>query len=104
MFFVLRYHSVVRRWSLRTKILVAASALLLALIGATLAYVGWQANDFVGQRVTEDLDESRSVIAAAEADRLATLRLTAQVLASFPQLRALLENTDAATIRDVLRD
>lgn len=93
-----------RQWSLRTKILVAASGLLLALIGATLAYVGWQANDFVGQRITEDLDDSRSVIAAAEADRLSTLRLTAQVLASFPQLRALLENTDAATIRDVLRD
>src|SRR5262245_57822946 len=32
------------------------------------------------------------------------LQRTAQVLASFPQSRALLENTDSATIRDVLLD
>lgn len=77
---------------------------MLALIGATLAYVGWQANEFVSQRIDEDLGDSREVVAAAEANRFATLRLTAQVLASFPQLRALLETTDAATIRDVLQD
>lgn len=64
---------------------------MLALIGATLAYVGWQANAFVGQRIADDLDGSTAVIAAAEADRFGTLQLTAQVLASFPQLRALLE-------------
>ena len=93
-----------RRWSLRTKILLASSVILLALIGATLAYVGWQANDFVGERISGDLEDSSAVIAAAEADRFAMLQLTAQVLASFPQLRALLENTDAATIRDVLLD
>jgi class 3 adenylate cyclase len=94
----------VRRWSLRTKILIASSATLLALVGATLAYVSWQANQFVGQRIAGDLEDSGDAIAAAEAERFATLQLTAQVLASFPQLRALLENTDAATIRDVLRD
>ncbi len=93
-----------RRWSLRTKILLASSVILLALIGATLAYVGWQANEFVGERMSGDLEESSSAIAAAEADRFAMLQLTAQVLASFPQLRALLENTDTATIRDVLLD
>ena len=93
-----------RRWSLHTKILIASSGTLLALIGATLAYVGWQANAFVGQRIVDDLSGSTAVIAAAEADRFGTLQLTAQVLASFPQLRALLENTDSATIRDVLND
>jgi class 3 adenylate cyclase len=94
----------VGRWSLRTKILIASSGTLLALIGATLAYVGWEANAFVGERIADDLDGSTAVIAAAEADRFATLQLTAQVLASFPQLRALLESTDSATIRDVLND
>ncbi|MGH9173894.1 MAG: adenylate/guanylate cyclase domain-containing protein [Vicinamibacterales bacterium] len=93
-----------RRWSLRTKILLASSATLLALIGATLAYVSVQADDFVGSKIAEDLEDSGEVIKAAEAERFATLQLTAQVLASVPQLRALLENTDAATIRDVLRD
>jgi class 3 adenylate cyclase len=84
--------------------LLASSVTLLALIGATLAYVGWQANAFVGERIGGDLEGSSAIIASAEADRYAMLQLTAQVLASFPQLRALLENTDAATIRDVLLD
>ncbi len=96
--------STVRQWSLRTKILLASSATLLALIGATLLYVSAQADQFVGSRIAEDLEDSVDVIKAVEADRFATLQLTAQVLASVPQLRALLENTDAATIRDVLRD
>lgn len=94
----------VRRWSLRTKILLASAATLLALIGATLAYVSVQADDFVGSRMAEDLERSAELIDAAESERFATLQLTAQVLASVPQLRALLENTDAATIRDVLQD
>ena len=93
-----------RRWSLRTKILIASSGTLLALIGATLAYVSWQANDYVNQRIQADLQGSSDVIAAADADRFATLQLTAQVLAAVPQLRPLLETKDAATIRDVLRD
>ena len=93
-----------RRWSLRTKILIASSGTLLALIGATLAYVSWQANDYVNQRIQADLQGSSDVIAAADADRFATLQLTAQVLAAVPQIRPLLETNDAATIRDVLRD
>jgi class 3 adenylate cyclase len=94
----------VRRWSLRTKILAASGGTLLTMIGATLAYVGWQANGFVAQRIADDLQGSTALISGIEVDRLNTLQLTAQVLASFPQLRALLENTDAATIRDVLND
>ena len=54
--------------------------------------------------MADDLERSAELIAAAESERFATLQLTAQVLASVPQLRALLENTDAATIRDVLQD
>jgi class 3 adenylate cyclase len=94
----------VRRWSLRTKILIASAGLTLALIVATLAYVSAQAERFVGERLSADLANSASVIATTESDRFDTLQLTAQVIASFPQLRALLEATDAATIRDFLRD
>lgn len=93
-----------RRWSLRTKILIASAGLTLALIVATLAYVSAQANRFVGERLSADLANSAAVIATTESDRFDTLQLTAQVIASFPQLRALLEATDAATIRDFLRD
>ena len=35
--------------------------------------------------------------------RLERLQLTARLLASFPELKALFETTDAATIRDFLR-
>lgn len=93
-----------RRWSLRTKILIASAGLILALIVATLAYVGAQANRFVGERLSADLASSAAVISTTESERFDTLQLTAQVIASFPQLRALLESTDAATIRDFLRD
>jgi class 3 adenylate cyclase len=94
----------VRQWPLRAKILLASSVMVLALIGATLAYVGVQANAFATERMTEDLAASEQIVKSAEADRFRNLQLTAQVLASFPQLRALLETTDAATIRDFLRD
>ncbi len=93
-----------RGWSLRTKILAASAGTLLVMIGATLAYVRWQANGFVAERIAADLEGSTTIIAGIEAERLGALQLTAQVLASFPQFRALLENTDAATIRDFLAD
>src|SRR5690606_24217933 len=63
-----------------------------------------QANRFVAERLSADLASSAAIIAATESDRFDRLQLTAQVIASFPQLRALLEATDAATVRDFLRD
>jgi class 3 adenylate cyclase len=94
----------VRRLSLRTKILLGASLTLVTVIGAALAYVGVQANHFVGERLAADLERGRDLIATAEAERFASLQLTSEVIASFPQLRALLETTDAATIREFLLD
>jgi class 3 adenylate cyclase len=89
---------------LRAKILIASGGLVLTLVAATLAYVSWQANAFVAERLSADLAASAAAIRGVESDRFDTLQLTAQVIASFPQLRALLDVTDAATIRDVLRD
>ena len=91
-----------RNWSLRTKILLASSAILVGLIGATLAYVSVQSNRFVGDRIAADLQRTTELLTAGEAERFANLRLTAEILASFPQLRALL-GTDAATVRDFLQ-
>lgn len=89
--------------SLRARLLLASSAILAGLIGATLLYVSWQANRFVGERLTADLRRTRELAAAQEAARHETLRATARLLAAFPELRALIA-TDAATVRDFLVD
>ena len=91
------------RLSLRAKIVLSSSGLIVALIGATLYYVSYQADRFVDQRLAEDLRLGGDLIAAAEQERFERLRLTALNLASFPELKALFA-TDAATIRDFLID
>jgi class 3 adenylate cyclase len=92
-----------RPQSLRTRLLLASSAILAGLIAATLLYVGWQANQFVGERLAADLRRTQELAAAQEAVRHETLRATARLLAAFPELRALIA-TDAATVRDFLVD
>jgi hypothetical protein len=89
--------------SLRTRLLLASSAILAGLIAVTLLYVSWQANRFVGERLAADLRRTEELAAAQEAARHETLRATARLLAAFPELRALLA-TDAATVRDFLVD
>jgi class 3 adenylate cyclase len=93
-----------RRWSLRTKILLTASGILLALIGATLAYVSVQANAFVTQRIAADLEDSSRILAESEADRFRTLELTAEVLTSVSVLIAAIGTADPTTIRESLAD
>ena len=89
--------------SLRSRLLVVQSALVVGLTAATLAYVSVQANRAVRARIGADLDRSRRTIAVAEQDRNEALGLVSQLVASFPQLRALFA-TDPATIRDFLGD
>jgi sigma-B regulation protein RsbU (phosphoserine phosphatase) len=91
------------RPSLGAKIALASSGLIVALIGATLYYISYQADRFVDERLTADLRLGSELIAAAEQERFERLRLTALNLASFPELKALF-GTDAATIRDFLVD
>lgn len=79
------------------------SALLVAMTVATLTYVGVMANRAVSDRIAADLAGSRDTLAAAEAERLRRLGLVAELVASFPDLRALLA-TDTGTIRDFLSD
>jgi len=96
------YYDAVARITLRWKILLYSGALLIALIGATLAFVSYQAGEFVDRRITQDLEQGRLRIAAAQKERLENLRLTAQLVASFPEIKALLETNDAPTVRDFL--
>ena len=87
--------------SLSWKIVVSVSFLLVTLIAAMLFYVNSQAESFVNQQMAEELELSRGRIPNAEEQRLSGLRLTAGLVASFPELKALLD-TDVSTIRDFL--
>lgn len=89
--------------SLRGRLLVVQSALVVGMTALTLAVVSVLANRAVGDRISEDLARSRVTIVAAEAERQSRLSLVAQLVASFPELRGLFA-TDAATIRDFLSD
>lgn len=90
-----------RRIPLSTKILIYSSALLVALIVAMLVFVNFQAGRYVSEGITSDLNNGRDRAMAAENDRMSDLQLTAELVASFPELKALL-STDLATVRDFL--
>lgn len=92
-----------RNQSLRRKILIYSSTLLVTLIVAMLVYVNFQAGWFVDERVRDNLRQGIQRITKAERGELTGLQLTAQLVASFPDLKALL-TTDLGTIRDFLLD
>lgn len=89
------------RFRLHWKILLYFSALLVTLIVAMLVYVRSQAASFVSGRLAEDLERGSQRIMALENEQLSDLHLTASLVASFPNLNAML-STDSATIRDFL--
>jgi hypothetical protein len=89
------------RVPLRWKIVVSTSALLVALIAGMLVFVNHQAERFVNQSIAADFEQRQRGIRNADSERRAYLRLTAQLVASFPELRAMLA-TDLPTIRDFL--
>ncbi len=90
------------RISLRGRILLYFSVLLIGLIGAMLTYVSYQAGQFVNERLTRDLQQSRVRVEGIESEQLSDLRQTARLVASIPQLKALL-GTDLATVKDYLQ-
>ena len=92
-----------RNQSLRRKILIYSSTLLVTLIVAMLVYVNFQAGWFVDERMRDNLRQGIQRITKAERGELTGLQLTAQLVASFPDLKALL-TTDLGTIRDFLLD
>ncbi|MBK9240152.1 MAG: HAMP domain-containing protein [Acidobacteria bacterium] len=87
--------------SLRARLLGVQSVLVVGLTVATLTVVSVLANRAVGDRISSDLERSRNTVVAAEGERAGQLRLVAELVASFPDLRALF-GTDEATIRDFL--
>ena len=87
--------------SLKWKIVRSVSLLLIALIAATLVYVGYQADGFVDEQLAAELTRTEQGIILTEQQRLSGLGLSSGLVANFSDLKALLE-TDAATIRDFL--
>jgi len=83
------------------RILTVSCALLLLVAGATWAYVQVMANGAVSAALETALARAEGVVQRVHTERLTRLSLTARLVASIPQLKALFE-TDAATIRDFL--
>jgi Protein kinase domain len=79
--------------------LVAGSLLLLVL--AVWVAIQLTGARIAGETVDANLARGQEIAARTSQERLARLRLTARLVASFPELKALFE-TDPATIRDYL--
>src|SRR3954447_11066055 len=92
----------VRRIPLAWRILLSSSAVMVVLIIAMLAYVNFQAQRFVANIISAELIQGRTRIESSIQDKFADLTLTARLVASLPALKAILAETDSATIRDFL--
>jgi class 3 adenylate cyclase len=90
------------RLRLRWKILLYASLLLVTLIAAMLVFVDFEARLFVNQRLATDLEQGQRRLLEASGERFARLDYLAHNLASYPDLKALLDTGDTPTIRDFL--
>jgi len=86
---------------LRTRIVAISCGLLILLSVTTWAFVRTMANRTVSAAIEADLARASRLVTRVQGERLTALALTARLVASFPELRALFA-TDAATIRDYL--
>jgi Protein kinase domain/Double sensory domain of two-component sensor kinase len=86
---------------LRTWVLAITCGLLLLLTGATWGFVRLTASRAVGDVIEADLTRAEHVVRRVHREHFQRLALTARLVASFPELRALFA-TDAATIEDFL--
>ena len=89
---------------LRQKILLFTGALVVALVGGTLAFTAVQAGRLARATIRQGLDETRETWQALQADRFNKLRLGVRVLANDPPFKAALVETDQATAFDTLRE
>src|SRR5512139_517664 len=84
------------------KILLFTAALVVALVGGTLAFTTLQADRLARSTIDEGLKETRDVWQAIQADRFNKLRLGVRVLANDPYFKAALAERDQATTLDSL--
>jgi len=71
-------------------------------VAALWVYLFTMSDQTVNAALAKDLTRAQAMVTRAHEWRLERLQLTARLLASFPELKALFEATDAATIRDFL--
>jgi eukaryotic-like serine/threonine-protein kinase len=90
--------------SLTQKILFFVSALVVALVGGSLAFTTFQANRLAHTTITAALKETRGVWETFEADRYGKLKLGIRVLANDPGFKGLIETRDQPTILDTLKE
>jgi hypothetical protein len=91
-----------RLGSLSSRIILSVSGLLVALITATLVFVGYQADRFVTEQLDANLEQAEASVGLVLQLRLDGLRQTASLTGSIPSLNALVSLTDAVTLTDVL--
>ena len=85
----------------RNRILAISCALLVVLSMSIWGFVRVMADRVITSAIEADLTQAERLVQRVQRDRLATLALTARLVASFPELKALFA-TDAATVRDYL--
>ena len=86
----------------RRRVLITSSALLLVIVLLTTGYAAMTAERAVNTAVESDLARANRIVGRVQEERLARLELTSQLLASFPEVKALFAQTDAGTVRDFL--
>jgi serine/threonine-protein kinase len=89
---------------LTQKILVFVSALVVALVGITLAFTTFRANRLAHQTVSQALKETRGIWETIQADRYNKLKLGIRVLGNDPYFKAAVETQDRDTILDTLKE
>ena len=78
--------------------------LVAGLTVATLAFVNIQASRFADRGLSSQLEHGRDLVRTAQATRFENLQLAGRAITSFPDLKALVTDTDAGTVRDWLLD
>jgi eukaryotic-like serine/threonine-protein kinase len=94
---------------LTQKILLFASALVVALVATTLAFTTFQANQLARFTINQGLKETREVWETFQADRYKQLKLGIRVLGNDPAFKAAVANREdqavrQATVLDMLRE
>ncbi len=89
---------------LTQKILLFTSALVVALVGTTLAYTTIEANRLAHATIADALVETRGVWDTFQADRYNKLKLGVRALANDPYFKALVERLDQASVADTLKE
>src|ERR1700730_6269825 len=89
---------------LTQKIILFTSLLVVALVGASLAFTTAQADCLAPATINQGLSETREVWETFQADRYNKLKLGIRVLGNDPAFKSLVETNDQATILDTLRE